>query len=189
MKTNLFLFFSILFVFSQTSLAAQNCTKTKNTFLLGPGDVLEVSVWDDEKLTKQVVVRPDGWFSFPLIDEIKAAGRTVPAIRKEIQKNIHKYVPDAPVTVMLMKLESYKVFVVGKVNAPGMYMMQGPTRVMQALAMAGGLNAFADKDDIQIIRKKDQKQQFLQFDYHDVAQGDELGQNVLLKPGDTIIVQ
>jgi polysaccharide export outer membrane protein len=157
-------------------------------FALGPEDILEISVWKDESLTKQVVVRPDGWISFPLIGDIKAVGRTVEALRQEIQVRIKAYVPDAPVTVMVMQVGSPKVYVVGKVAKPGIYIMGEPMRVMQVLAIAGGATPFADKNSILIIREENNKQKIYNFDYNKVANGKELEQNITLKPGDTVVV-
>jgi len=157
-------------------------------FFLGPEDILEISVWKDDALTKQVVVRPDGWISFPLIGDIKAAGRSVEELRQEIQTRIKTYVPDAPVTVLVIKVGSPKVFVVGKVAKPGVYIMGEPMRVMQILAIAGGATPFADRDSILIIREENNKQSIYNFDYNKVADGKELQQNITLKPGDTIVV-
>jgi polysaccharide export outer membrane protein len=157
-------------------------------FYLGPGDVLEISVWKDEALTKQVVVRPDGMVSFPLIGQIPAEGRTVEELQIEIQRRISRYVPDAPVTVLVAEIGSPKIYVVGKVNKPGVYIMGHFLRVMQALAMAGGTTTFADRDDIMIIREEKGRQIIMKFNYDRVASGRDLHKNITLKPGDTIVV-
>jgi len=157
-------------------------------FALGPEDILEISVWKDEALTKQAVVRPDGWISFPLIGDIQAAGRTVEELRQEIQTRIKSYIPDAPVTVMVIKVGSPKVYVVGKVAKPGVYIMGEPMRVMQVLAMAGGATPFADKNSILIIREESNKQIIYKFNYDKAAKGKELEQNITLKPGDTVVI-
>ena len=157
-------------------------------FYLGPEDELEISVWKDETLTRQVVVRPDGKISFPLIGDILATGRTVGELQQEIKKKIEVYVPDAPVTVLLLTVNSTKIYVVGKVNKPGVYVMGATLRVMQVLAMAGGMTIFADEDDILIIREENGKQRFIEFDYGRVAGGKDLEKNIRLKPGDTVVV-
>ncbi|CAD7778753.1 MAG: Polysaccharide biosynthesis/export protein [Candidatus Methanoperedenaceae archaeon GB37] len=113
-------------------------------FLLGPEDILEISVWKDETLTKQVVVRPDGKISFPLIGEIQAAGRTVEGLRKEIIEKLSEFISDPVVTVMVIGINSYKIYVIGKVNKPGAYTVGRSVNVMQALSMAGGFSPFAD---------------------------------------------
>ena len=157
-------------------------------FHLGPEDVLEISVWKDEALTKQVVVRPDGKISFPLIGDILVTGLTVEQLQQEISKKIAVYVPDAPVTVLLQTINSAKVYVVGKVNRPGVYVMGTTLRIMQVLAMAGGMTTFAEEGDILIIREENGKQRFIEFDYGRVAGGKELERNIRLKPGDTVVV-
>ena len=159
-----------------------------STFYLGPEDVLEISVWKDEALTKEAVVRPDGMVSFPLIGQIRAAGRTVEDLQREIQRKISRYVPDAPVTVMVLEIGSPKIYVVGKVNKPGVYIMGHYLRVMQALAMAGGTTTFADRDDIMIIREEKGRQTIMKFNYDRVASGRDLHKNITLKPGDTVVV-
>ncbi len=157
-------------------------------FTLGPGDVLQVSVWKDEALTKEVLVRPDGYFSFPLVGQVKAVGRTIQEIQKTLKDNLKEYVPDSPVTVSLSQLNSTKVYVVGKINKPGMYLMQGEMHVMQALATSGGFTRFADKNDIKILRNKNGTQKSIPFDYNDVAKGKNLESNIVLESGDTIVV-
>ena len=162
----------------------------RSGFRLGPEDVLELSVWKDEALRKQVVVRPDGKISFPLIGDVVAEGRTVDELRQAVEDKIKAFVPDAPVTVMVVQVASPKVYVVGKVAKPGVYIMGKSLTVMQVLAMAGGTTPFADKDDILIIRKEhgQQKSFGLKFDYSKVAEGKDLSQNISLKPGDTVVV-
>ena len=157
-------------------------------FYLGPEDVLEISVWKDEALTKQVVVRPDGRISFPLIGDVIAAGRTVEAVRQEIKDRVGVNVPDAPVIVLVLQVGSPKVYVVGKVQKPGVYLMGRTLRVMQVLAMAGGVTTFADEGGILIIRQEKGQQRFIEFDYGRVAGGKDLEKNIRLKPGDTVVV-
>ena len=172
------------------SYAAEKTIRASSgpTFYLGPEDVLEISVWKDEALTKEAVVRPDGMVSFPLIGQIRAAGRTVENLQREIQRRISRYVPDAPVTVMVLKIGSPKVYVVGKVNKPGVYVMGSFLRVMQSLAMAGGTTTFADRDDIMVIREEKGTQRFIKFNYDRVSSGKDLHKNIPLKPGDTLVV-
>jgi len=157
-------------------------------FYLGPEDLLEISVWNDETLTKQVIVRPDGKISFPLIGDVLVQGRTVEEVRQEIENKVRPYVPDAPLTVMVIRVSSTKVYVVGKVVKPGVYIMSEPIRVMQALAMAGGITTFSDSDDILIIREENGQQKIIKFDYSRVADGKALEENIYLKPGDTVVV-
>ena len=192
MQRSIFIVF-FLIIFSAYASFSYGAGETigvssRHTFYLGPEDVLEISVWKDEALTKEAVVRPDGMVSFPLIGQIRAAGRTVEDLQREIQRKISRYVPDAPVTVMVLKIGSPKVYVVGKVNKPGVYVMGSFLRVMQALAMAGGTTTFADRDDIMVIREEKGTQRFIKFNYDKVASGKDLHKNIPLKPGDTLVV-
>jgi len=193
MRKGMFIIFLLMIFISARadfSSAAEKTTyiSPEPVFYLGPGDVLEISVWKDEALTKQVVVRPDGMISFPLIGQIPAAGRTVEELQTDIQRRISRYVPDAPVTVLVAEIGSPKIYVVGKVNKPGVYIMGHYLRIMQALAMAGGTTTFADRDDIMIIREEKGKQIIMKFNYDRVASGRDLHKNITLKPGDTIVV-
>ena len=149
---NIFMSLALLVALTLAGQTAVAGEAVRDTFVLGPGDTLEVSVWDDESLQREVLVRPDGMISFPLIGDVEANGRTVDQLREAIADKIKEYIPSAPVTVVLNGLGSRKVYIVGKVNRPGMYIMEGPMTVVQALALAGGMNAFADDDDIQVIR-------------------------------------
>ena len=166
----------------------KNLPASPGEFFLGPQDILEISVWKNEALTRQVVVRPDGKISFPLINDVQAAGRTVEELREVIREKIERYVPDAPVTVMVVELGSPVIYVVGKVAKPGLYLAGKPIRVMQALAMAGGTTRFADKGDILVLREEAGEQTVFKFDYEAVAQGENLSQNIVLKPNDTVVV-
>jgi polysaccharide export outer membrane protein len=157
-------------------------------YQLGPDDVVEISVWKEPDLTKQIVVRPDGKISYPLIGEVQAAGKTVTQLREEISKRLEKYVTDAQVTVILLKTQNYKIYVVGKVNKPGEFLVGRPVDVMQALAMAGGLTPFASPSRIVVLRHIGNTEQTLPFDYKDVSRGLFLEQNVTLIPGDVVVV-
>lgn len=160
----------------------------EDTYQLGAEDAIEISVWKEPELTKQLVVRPDGKISYPLIGEVQAAGKTVKALREEISKRLEKYVTDAQVTVLLLKAQHYKIYVVGKVNKPGEFVVGRPANVMQALAMAGGLTPFASPNRIVILRRLGGKEQTLPFDYKAVSRGMFLDQNVTLLPGDVVVV-
>lgn len=181
------LFFVVLGFGNGSPLFGEDSSQ-KAEFYLGPGDVLEVSVWKDEALSRQVVVRPDGNISFPLIGDVQAQGRTVGELRKAVEDKIKGFVPDAPVNVMVMEVGSPKVYVVGKVGKPGLYIMGEPMRVMQILAMAGGMTTFAQADDIIIIRNENDGQKVFEFNYGSVAAGKDLEQNIRLRSGDTVVV-
>ena len=157
-------------------------------YLLGPEDVLLISVWKDEHLTREVVVRPDGMISFPLIGDLAAEGRTVEEVRADIARRLVKYIPNVNVTIAVTKVLSYKIYVVGRVNKPGEYLVGHYTDVLQALSLAGGLTPFAAENDIKIVRRIRGQQQTFPFRYSDVRKGVDLEQNILLQRGDTVMV-
>jgi polysaccharide export outer membrane protein len=157
-------------------------------YTLGPEDVLLVSVWKDEHLTREVVVRPDGMISFPLVGDLAAEGRTVEDLRDDLVRRLTKYIPNANVTVAVTKVLSYKVYVVGRVTKPGEYLVGHYTDVLQALSLAGGLTPFAAENDIKIIRRIKGDQLVFPFRYSDVRKGRDLEQNILLQRGDVVMV-
>jgi polysaccharide biosynthesis/export protein len=157
-------------------------------YRLGDGDVMLVSVWKDEQLTKEVVVRPDGMFSFPLVGDIQAEDRTIEEVRIDLAKRLTKYIPNPIVSVAVMKVLSNKVYVVGRVNKPGEYMIGHYTDVLQALSLAGGLTPFAGENDIKVIRRIKGQQLTFPFRYGDVRKGNDLEQNILLQRGDIVMV-
>lgn len=157
-------------------------------YRLGAEDVMLISVWKDEQLTREVVVRPDGMFSFPLVGDIQADDRTVEEIRADLVKRLTKYIPNPNVSVAVMKVLSYKVYVVGRVNKPGEYLVGHYTDVLQALSLAGGLTPFAAENDIKVIRRIKGQPQTFPFRYGDVRKGNDLEQNILLQRGDVVMV-
>jgi polysaccharide export outer membrane protein len=168
--------------------AAAAATPNQDKYLLGPEDALEISVWKEPDLTKQLVVRPDGKISYPLIGEVQAAGLTVKQLQEAISKRLTKYVTDAHVTVILLKAQNYEIYVTGKVNKPGNFMIGRPINVMQAIAMAGGLTPFASPGSIMVLRTTDGKEEVFPFNYKEVSRGQFLEQNRTLLPGDVIVV-
>ena len=157
-------------------------------YTVGSGDVLHISVWKDEALTKSLVVLPDGKISFPLIGELTVGGKTVTQIRSEIAAKIIKYVPDVVLSVDVQKVNSMTVYVIGEVKTAGRFVMDGNFNVLMALSSAGGFIEWAKKDKIKIFRQDGDKTVIHAFDYEEVAAGKNLGQNILLKRGDVIVV-
>jgi len=158
------------------------------TYLVQPGDTLQVTVWKEQELQAEVLIRPDGGLSFPLAGEIEAAGHTVEDIRKVLQGRLTKYLPDPVVTVVVKKADGSRIFVVGKVNRPGDFALFRPIDVMQALSLAGGATPYADVNGIRILRREGAQQQVFHFRYDDVRRGKDLTQNILLHSGDTVVV-
>lgn len=155
---------------------------------LQPGDVLQVAVWKETDLTSEIVIRPDGGISFPLAGDLQAAGHTVAELTALLEKRIRKLEPDAVVTVVVKAANGNRVYVIGKVNKPGDFALNRPTDVMQALSLAGGATAFADTNDIRVLRREGTHQSAIAFRYGEVERGRKLEQNILLKSGDTVVV-
>lgn len=152
------------------------------------GDVLTIAVWKEKELESEVIVRPDGGVSFPLAGDLAAAGGTVEDLRRTLDERLRKYIPDPVVTVAVKATTGNRIYVVGKVNRPGDFLLNRPLDVMQALAMAGGATPFADTNDVRVLRREAGQQTVIRFRYEDVAKGHRLEQNVLLRSGDTVVV-
>ena len=178
-----------LLVFTHGTGLAAEPVNAEPTYLLGPEDVLKVAVWKDEHLTQEMVVRPDGMITFPLAGEVMAAGRTAEDVRLEITKRLMKYLPTPNVTVTVLKVQSYRIYVLGRVNKPGEYQAGHHTDVLQALSMAGGLTPYAAENDIKIIRRQSGTDEMVfPFRYGDARKGKDLEQNLVLQRGDVVMV-
>ncbi|MCP4274980.1 MAG: polysaccharide export protein [Gammaproteobacteria bacterium] len=157
-------------------------------YLLQPGDILEISVWQEPDLQRDVLVRPDGGISFPLVGEVDTTGVSVDLVAAEVSKRLEKYIPDTVVTVSLKQMAGNRIYVLGKVNRPGEFPLSRNVDVMQALSMAGGMTPFAASDEIQVLRREDGVQQSIAFNYSAVEKGSDLSQNIMLLPGDLVVV-
>ncbi len=157
-------------------------------YLIGPGDVLDIAVWKDEALTRSCTVRPDGLISFPLIGDIQAAGRTASQLKDDIAQKLERYAPDATLYLDIKQVNSLIIYVIGRVNAPGRFIMNTDVDVLQALATAGGLNVYAKRGRIKIFRHEKNGTTILLFDYDDVIDGKHLEQNITLKRGDVVVI-
>ncbi len=177
-----------LALFGQSPGIAADAAVAEPAYLLGPEDVLKVAVWKDEHLTQETVVRPDGMITFPLIGDVVASGRTVDDVRNEIAKRLIKFIPNPNVTVTVLKVLSYRIYVLGRVNKPGEYQVGHHTDVLQALSMAGGLTPYAAENDIKVIRRTGPDEQVFPFRYGDAQKGRDLRQNILLQRGDLVMV-
>ena len=157
-------------------------------YIIGPGDQLAIEVWKDAALTRVVTVLPDGKISFPLIGELEAGGMTVAELKKEIEQKIARYVPNSTTTVEVRQSNSMHIYVLGRVNTPGRTLLNSNVNVLQALAIAGGPNTFANRTRIRIFREEKGKTVIFPFDYDDVTAGKDLKTNIELKRGDVIFV-
>ena len=178
------LFFGCILLLSNQAFALAS-----DVYRLNPGDKLEITVWQEESLKQEVVVLPDGTISFPLVGHVAAAGKTTGELVKLLQERLNKFIPDSEINVRLLSAEGNLVYVTGEVKNPGKFEVKGPTDVVQALSMAGGLTAFAKKNNIIILRREaDGKSKSLPFEYGDVEDGENIESNILLQSGDTILV-
>jgi polysaccharide biosynthesis/export protein len=158
-------------------------------YRIGAGDLLDISVWKDEALTRTAVtVRPDGRISFPLAGEMVADGRTVAQLKAELEERLLPYVSDLVLSVEVKQINSMMVYVIGRVNAPGRFILNSNITVLQALAIAGGCNPFASPNSIKVLRKEGNVTYTYPFRYYDVVEDDKLEDNIELKRGDVIVV-
>jgi polysaccharide export outer membrane protein len=158
-------------------------------YVIGAEDVLAIVFWRDQELSAEVVVRPDGKISLPLLNDIDAAGYTPEQLRAVVEKAAAKYVSDPNATVIVKAINSRKVHIVGNVGKPGTYSLAGELNVLQFIAMAGGLLEFADAKNVTILRRETGGDRYYKFNYKDVVRQKNVEQNIQLKPGDTVIVR
>ena len=158
------------------------------TYLIQPGDLLEVSVWREEYLEREVAVQPDGMISFPLVGVVRAAGGSVSELQVRVAERLSQYFTDPVVTVSIKEIRGNRIYILGQVQRPGHFIMNPTIDVMQALALAGGTTPFAELNNIKILRRSGDVQRLIEFRYSDVARGRNLQQNVILQSGDVIIV-
>jgi polysaccharide export outer membrane protein len=170
------------------SPAAAQESQPVGDYLIGPGDVLNIAVWKDEALTRQCVVLPDGKIAFPLIGQIIASGQTVDNLSKELSQKLGRFVPGVDLNVAVHQVNSLIIYVIGRVNSPGRFVLNTDVNVLQALSMAGGLNPFAKRGSIKIFREAGGGTQIYDFDYDAVSSGDNIKGNIRLKRGDVIVV-
>ena len=170
------------------SWAPLSSVAVEDAYRLQPADQLFVSVWREEELTRQVLVLPDGTITFPLIGSVSVAGLTSNEAEERISEKLKKYIPDPAVSVTVSGINGNRIFLIGKVNNPGVFVMYAPTDVLQALSFGGGFNRFADVEDILILRRAQGTVSKFKFDYNAVASGKDLDTNIMLQPNDVIIV-
>ena len=169
---------------------AQEPASNLNTqpYIIGPNDILNIFVWREETLTQDITVMPDGRITFPLIGEIVAQGKTVAELRDVITEKLKEYVTAPNVTVIVRESRSRIIYTIGKIVRPGPYPLSPDMTVLQALSTAGGFAEWADEKGILIIRREGGKETQIRFNYKEFIAGKNAEQNILLKPGDTIVV-
>jgi len=181
-----FLFVLMSFVSFQAFSA--DTAPVPDGYHLRPGDLLTVSVWKETELQSEVLIRPDGGMSFALAGDVQAAGHTVKELADILQTKVREFIPAAVVTVSVKSILGNQVFVIGKVNKPGGFVLTGPMDVMQALSLAGGTTPYASPNKIKVLRRSGDHLSSIPFHYRDIEHGQKLDQDILLQNGDTVVV-
>jgi polysaccharide biosynthesis/export protein len=168
--------------------ATQKVATQDPNYIIGPQDVLDISVWKEPEVSRVVPVRPDGRISLPLLNDVQAAGMTPSQLAAQITTSLKKFVTDPQVTVIVTTINSQRVYILGEVTRPGAFPMLPGMNVLQGLSSAGGFTQFAKTKSIYVLRMEDGKQQKYPVNYKDVISGKRPEQNISLKAGDTIVV-
>jgi len=168
--------------------AAAKAANDNPNYVIGPSDDLDINVWKEPDISRKVPVRPDGKISLPLINDIQAAGLTPMQLKAQITEKLKKFLTDPQVTVIVMNINSQRVYIMGETNRPGAYPLLPNMTILQALTSAGGFSQFANTSKIQLLRTENGKQKTYFFNYKEVVQGRNTDQNLVLKPGDSIVI-
>jgi len=171
-----------------TSVQAQESKGPDESYKVLPGDLLRISVWKEDDLQLDVLVRPDSAFSFPLAGDISTNDRSVLDLQEVLTQRLGRYISDPVVTVSVREVLGNKIYVIGQVKEPGSFVVNPQVDVLQALSMAGGTTPFADLNDIRILRRTGETQTAISFRYNDVVKGKNLRQNIILQSGDVVVV-
>ena len=173
---------------SKIAVAADEPVSAPPDYRIAAEDVLQISVWKEEGLEREVIVRPDGGVSFPLAGNVIAAGKTPAEVEAEIATRLQRFIPDAVVTVSVVRLQGMRVYVTGQVRNPGQFTVGRYVDVLQAITLAGGLTPFAKDGDIKVIRREDGREVIYKFNFGEVRKGENLGQNIVLRTDDVVVV-
>lgn len=158
------------------------------TYIIGEQDVLGIDVWKEKDISQTVVVRPDGKITIPLVDEVYVVGLTPLQLQTLLEDKLKPFLTVPQVTVIVKEISSRKVYLMGQVGRTGPFLINSTTTVLQLIAQAGGLRDFAKKKKIYIMRNENGKTEQFRFNYDDVIKGKRLEQNIILRPGDTVVV-
>jgi len=187
-----FLIMFFCYVTSAGVLSAQSSEPQKSVitdlYIIQPNDVLSIFVWKEPNLSGKVTVRPDGRISFPLVQDMEAAGLNPGQLKNKIEQSLREYIEVPNVTVIIEAIQSYKIYVTGKVGKPGAIMSEKPISVLQAISMAGGFLEFANQSETVIIRNTGEGTTLYKFNYPEVIKGRNFSQNMLLRSGDVVVV-
>ena len=173
---------------SSENQSSTHSVQIPTNYVIGLGDLLEILVWRNEQLSREVLVRPDGKVSLPLIQDIQAEGLTVVELRDQITRRLGEHVNHPTVTIIVRQINSYKVSVLGRVVKPGVYPITGNTTLIEAISAAGGFTEWANKKKITVITHQGGEEKKITVNYNKISSGKDPGQNIILKRGDTVIV-
>jgi polysaccharide biosynthesis/export protein len=174
--------------FAQEKGSEQTTVRPEPLYVIQPNDMLEIFVWKEQDLTRKVLVRPDGRISFPLVQDLQAAGISPAELKIQVEKKLSEFLSAPEVTVIVDAIQSYKVYVLGKVQKPGVVSVEKPVTVLQALALAGGFQDFAKDQEMTVIRSYGKDNLLFEFNYREVIKGKRPEQNITLRAGDVVIV-
>jgi polysaccharide biosynthesis/export protein len=173
---------------SMASNAPKKAATTDENYIIGGQDVLDVSVWKEPEVSRVVPVRPDGKISLPLLNDVQAAGLTPAALAAKITDGLKKYVTNPQVTVIVTTINSQRIYVMGEIMRPGAFPMIPGMTVLQAIASGGGFTQYARTKSVYVLRNENGKQVKYPFNYKEVISGKKSDQDILLKPGDRVII-
>src|SRR5579864_686951 len=172
---------------ADVKVAVPDQATPSSEYIVGDGDVLHINVWKEAEISQTVVVRPDGNISLPLVNELAVAGLSPRQIQQLLTEKLKSILTNPQVTVSVAEVRSKMVYITGEVGKPGAYSVASPLNVLQLIARAGGLNEFGNRKNIYVLRGSD-KNNRLHFNYKEVVKGKHSDQNILLQPGDTVVV-
>ena len=180
----------IIFIVLPTAIvgAQQESEQSEPVYTVQPGDRLQISVWNEPDLQKELLVAPDGGVAFPLVGEMSVIGKSIIELRQEFSERLARYISEPLVTVTVSEVLGNNIYVLGQVNRPGRFIVNPMVDVMQALSMAGGTTAFASLNNIVILRRRGSQQVAIRFKYGDVSSGKNLDLNIILQSGDVVVV-
>ena len=175
----------LIYCFSMVGWASEQLSPS---YRLNAGDSIAISVWNEEQLQQEITILPDGRFSFPLVGELEAKGKTAQQLQQLITQKLTNFLTDPLVTVTVVGVDGNTVYVLGKVAQPGRYVMQQQADVVKALSLAGGLSSYAQENDIIVLRRQGGRQTTYPVHYADIKSGQSLATNIVLHGGDVLII-
>lgn len=183
-----FIFITVLLVNGAETDSEKAPEQKESYYKIGVNDVLGIFVKDETALTQDMVVMPDGRIIFPMIGEIMAQGHSAIDLKDTITEKLKEFIKNPVVTVMVRQSNSRRIYTIGNVGRPGPYPLEADMTVLQALSVAGGFTEWADRKYIMVVRRANGKETMLRFNYQDFIAGKNLENNMMLVPGDTIVV-